>query len=58
MGILQIYGIAFIIIIIVASMLLMFPPAGWKPAGWSPPTPTAGAAQKVDFMLHLMNPNQ
>jgi OFA family oxalate/formate antiporter-like MFS transporter len=52
MGILQIYGIVFIIITIVASVFLMFPHAGWKPAGWSPPTPAAGAAQKVDFMLY------
>ena len=50
MNILQVYGIAFIIITIVASMFLRFPPAGWKPAGWTPPTPVAGAAQRVDFM--------
>ena len=50
MNILQVYGIAFIIITVVASMFLRFPPAGWKPAGWTPPTPAAGAAQKVDFM--------
>jgi OFA family oxalate/formate antiporter-like MFS transporter len=50
MNILQVYGIAFIIITVVASMFLRFPPAGWKPAGWAPPTPVAGAAQKVDFM--------
>ena len=50
MHILQVYGIAFIIITIVASMFLRFPPAGWKPAGWTPPTPVAGAAPRVDFM--------
>jgi OFA family oxalate/formate antiporter-like MFS transporter len=54
MPILQIYGIAFIIITIVASMFLRFPPAGWKPAGWAPPTPAAGAAQRVDFMRNEM----
>jgi OFA family oxalate/formate antiporter-like MFS transporter len=54
MNILQVYGIAFIIITIVASMYLRFPPAGWKPAGWSPPTPVAGAAQKIDFMRNEM----
>jgi MFS family permease len=35
-------------------MFLRFPPAGWKPAGWAPPTPVAGAAQKVDFMRNDM----
>jgi len=54
MHILQIYGIAFIIITIVASMFLRFPPAGWKPAGWAPPTPVAGAAQRFDFMRNEM----
>lgn len=54
MPILKVYGIAFIIITIVASMFLRFPPAGWKPAGWAPPTPVAGAAQKVDFMRNEM----
>jgi MFS transporter, OFA family, oxalate/formate antiporter len=38
----------------VASMFLRFPPAGWKPAGWAPPTPVAGAAQRVDFMRSEM----
>jgi MFS family permease len=54
MHILQIYGIAFIIITIVASMFLKFPPAGWKPAGWAPPTPVAGAAKRFDFMRNEM----
>lgn len=54
MSILQVYGIAFIIITVIASLYLRFPPAGWKPAGWTPPTPAAGAAQKVDFMRNEM----
>jgi len=54
MPILQIYGIIFIIVTIVCSMFLRFPPAGWKPAGWTPPTPAAGAAQRVDFMRNEM----
>jgi MFS transporter, OFA family, oxalate/formate antiporter len=54
MNILQVYGIAFIIITVVASMFLKFPPAGWKPAGWAPPVPAAGAAQRVDFMRSEM----
>jgi OFA family oxalate/formate antiporter-like MFS transporter len=54
MNILQVYGIAFIIITVVASMYLRFPPAGWKPAGWAPPAPKAGAAAKLDFMRNEM----
>jgi MFS transporter, OFA family, oxalate/formate antiporter len=54
MNILQVYGIAFIIITVVASMFLRFPPAGWKPAGWTPPTAAAGAAPKVEFMRSEM----
>ncbi len=54
MPILKIYGIAFIIITVVASMYLRFPPTGWKPAGWTPPTFADGAAQKVDFMRNEM----
>jgi len=54
MGILQVYGIAFIIITILARCCSRFPPAGWKPAGWTPPTPAAGAAQKLDFMRNEM----
>ena len=54
MNILQVYGIAFIIVTVIASLFLKFPPAGWKPAGWTPPTPAAGAAQRVDFMRNEM----
>ncbi|MDF0590174.1 L-lactate MFS transporter [Candidatus Methanocrinis natronophilus] len=54
MDIMRAFGIAFIIITVILSMLLKFPPAGWKPAGWTPPAPAAGAAKKVDFMRHEM----
>jgi len=54
MHILQVYGIIFIIVTIVCSLFLRFPPAGWKPAGWAPPAPAAGAAPRVDFMRSEM----
>ncbi len=41
-------GIAFLILIVVLSMFLVFPPAGWCPAGWKPPAAAAGG-KKVDF---------
>jgi OFA family oxalate/formate antiporter-like MFS transporter len=40
----RIFGIAFIILIVLLALPLRFPPAGWKPAGWNPAT-GAGAHQ-------------
>ncbi|HNQ23693.1 MAG TPA: OFA family MFS transporter [Phycisphaerae bacterium] len=46
-----IYGIAYLIIVLIGSIWMAFPPEGWKPAGWSPVTPAAKgpAAGTVDF---------
>ena len=38
----RILGIAFLILIVVLSMFLVFPPAGWCPTGWKPPAAAAG----------------
>ena len=38
-----IFGIAFGVIITFCGALLRVPPAGYKPAGWNPPAPAAGA---------------
>lgn len=40
----RIFGIAFIILIIVLALPLRFPKAGWTPAGWKPPAPAPGQA--------------
>ncbi len=37
-------GVAMGIMAIGAGLMLKVPPAGWKPAGWNPPAPPAGAA--------------
>jgi len=42
-------GIIFLVAIVLGAQLLRNPPAGYKPAGWNPPQPAAGAAPKVDF---------
>jgi MFS family permease len=42
----QYFGIAFLFIIIILSLPLKFPAAGWKPSGW---TPAAGTAPAADF---------
>jgi MFS family permease len=40
------FGIAFLFIIVLLSLPLRFPAAGWKPEGW---TPAAGASSGADF---------
>ena len=37
-------GVAMGILAVGAGLMLKVPPAGWKPAGWNPPAPPAGAA--------------
>lgn len=34
---------------ILAGLCLSVPPAGWKPAGWNPPAPAAGAKASRDY---------
>ncbi|MBN2560855.1 MAG: OFA family MFS transporter [Phycisphaerae bacterium] len=38
-----IYGIAFLVLVLLGSIVMVNPPADWKPAGWNPDA-TAGAA--------------
>ena len=40
----RVFGIAFIILIVLLALPLRFPEPGWKPAGWTPPVPKAGEA--------------
>ena len=51
----KILGIAFLILIVVLSMFLVFPPAGWAPAGWKPPAAAAAGGKKLDFMRNEMS---
>ena len=47
-----IYGVAFLVTVLIGSIWMVFPPEGWKPEGWDPPAasktgkPVAGT---VDF---------
>jgi MFS family permease len=34
----RLFGIAFVILIVILAVPLRFPPEGWRPAGWSPST--------------------
>jgi len=40
-----IYGIAFLVMVVLGSIVMVNPPTGWKPAGWSPPAIGSTAAQ-------------
>jgi len=37
----MILGSFFLVILVLLSLLMSFPPAGWKPAGWTPPVTVA-----------------
>ena len=45
----RLFGVGFLVIIVLLSLLLSFPPSGWAPKGWKPPTPKTGGVVKVDF---------
>ncbi|MBN2525098.1 MAG: OFA family MFS transporter [Deltaproteobacteria bacterium] len=46
-----IYGIAFMLMVVIGGIFMVFPPDGWKPAGWNPPIPKEGklASGALDF---------
>jgi OFA family oxalate/formate antiporter-like MFS transporter len=46
------YTVAGIMLVFVCGAAAMFkvPPAGYKPAGWNPPAPAAGAVMKANYL--------
>ncbi|NMB75250.1 MAG: OFA family MFS transporter [Myxococcales bacterium] len=49
------YGVLFAALVLVASLVLVNPPAGFKPAGWNPPVPgSTTASGGVDFSASEM----
>ncbi len=36
-----IYGVIFMVLVLLGSIVMVNPPAGYKPKGWNPPAPTA-----------------
>ncbi len=50
------FGIAFGIILLILSLSLAFPVAGWKPAGWTPPAGAAAAAVNLDVGQMVKTP--
>lgn len=52
-----IYGAIFLGSVVIGGLWMVFPPEGWKPAGWEPPKPTgtgAPVAGTVDFQSSEM----
>ena len=48
----SIYGIVFLLSVVIGGIWMVFPPEGWKPEGWTPPEQQQGAASltgSVDF---------
>jgi len=46
------YGVIFLLMVVIGGIWMVFPPEGWKPAGWEPPVAAAGstpAIGSVDF---------
>jgi OFA family oxalate/formate antiporter-like MFS transporter len=45
------FGIAYLVLVLIGSIWMAFPPDGWKPAGWNPPSSNSAkpAAGTVDF---------
>ena len=50
-----IYGLAFALLVLVGSTVMVNPPEGYRPAGWTPPEPGSGAHDgAVDFSAREM----
>jgi OFA family oxalate/formate antiporter-like MFS transporter len=44
------YGIIFLVMVVLGALVMVYPPDGWKPAGWVPPeAKKGGAAPAEDF---------
>lgn len=44
-----IYGIVFLVVVVLGSLVMKNPPAGYKPAGWNPPAASLAASGGVDL---------
>lgn len=45
-----VYGVVFFLMVAIGGLWMVFPPAGWRPAGWVPEPPKAGQlAEGVHF---------
>lgn len=44
-----VYGFVFLVCVVVGSIVMINPPTGYRPAGWTPPPATAAASGAVDL---------
>lgn len=49
------YGIIFLVAVLLGSIVMIDPPAGYVPEGWTPPQPTAGGANQSTSALGMVN---
>ncbi|MBN1817697.1 MAG: OFA family MFS transporter, partial [Sedimentisphaerales bacterium] len=50
----KLYGILFAVLVAIGSLVMVNPPDGWLPAGWTPPTSGVAAAGGVDCSVSEM----
>src|SRR5581483_3656897 len=44
-------GVVYLLLVVLSASFYSNPPAGWRPAGWTPTTPVARAASTYDFTV-------
>ncbi len=49
------YGIIFLVAVLLGSIVMIDPPAGYVPEGWTPPQPAAGGANQSTSALGMVN---
>jgi len=50
----KLYGVLFAALVGLGSLITINPPAGWQPAGWSPPTKNAASSGGVNLTVREM----
>jgi OFA family oxalate/formate antiporter-like MFS transporter len=53
-GVFRLYGIIFLLAVLIGSLVMKNPPAGWLPAGYTPPAAGSGKAGSVDMTSSQM----
>jgi MFS transporter, OFA family, oxalate/formate antiporter len=48
------YGILFAVFVGLGSLVMVNPPDGWLPPGWTPPTTGAGSSGRIDYSVGQM----
>jgi len=54
LGTFGLYGVIFLVAVSLGSILMVNPPAGWKPAGWNPEQTPAAGGRPASAATHLL----